>query len=268
VTDAYASLLGVAPPDRAIGVLRASAVLARRVVQKTMRTPEALIDVTAQPVLILLLFVYLFAGAVSGSRHEYLQYLVPGIVVQTVLIASLAIGVELHADLSRGVDDRFRSLPIPRIAPLAGAVLAAALRFVLAVVVTVGFGAVLGFRSTEGPISLLLGCMFAVGFALCACWYALYVGLVARSPSAVGSLVMPVLFLFTFGSDVFVMPRTLPGWLHGVVVANPVSCATDAVRALLTGGPLGTPLLASLGWMAASLSLLGTAAARAYRRRG
>ena len=143
-------------------LLRHSAVLARRSLIGTLRTPEALADVTIQPVIFLLLFTYVFGGAISGgSQHDYLQFLLPGILGQTIAMAGVAIGVNLNTDVEKGVFDRFRSLPIARSAPLIGAVMADVVRYALLCVVMIGFGYVLGFRATTDVAQVLLACVLA-----------------------------------------------------------------------------------------------------------
>ena len=133
--------------------------------------PEALVDVTLQPIIFLLLFTYVFGGAIAGgSQHDYLQFLLPGILGQTIAMAGVSIGVNLNTDVEKGVFDRFRSLPIGRAVPLVGAVLADMARYVLLCVVMLGFGYVLGFRATTSAPEVLLACLLAVAFALCFCW--------------------------------------------------------------------------------------------------
>jgi oleandomycin transport system permease protein len=155
-------------------------VLAKRGLINTIRTPEALVDVTIQPVIFLLLFTYVFGGAISGgSQHDYLQFLLPGILGQTIAMGGVSIGVNLNTDITKGVFDRFRSLPIGRSAPLVGAVLADVIRYVIVCVVLLGFGYLLGFRAETSALEVLAGCLLAVGFALCFCWISVFVGMIA-----------------------------------------------------------------------------------------
>src|SRR3954464_7690728 len=146
--------------------LRHSVALARRSLIKTIRTPEALLDVTLQPVIFLLLFTYLFGGAISGgNRHGYLQLLLPGMLAQSLAMGGIALGQNLNADIEKGVFDRFRSLPIARSAPLVGAVLADVVRYVILCVMFLGFGYALGFRAQEGGAALLGAAGLSVAFA-------------------------------------------------------------------------------------------------------
>src|SRR3954470_23900975 len=146
-------------PARPFPTLRHSVILAGRAITKIKRNPEQLIDVTLQPIIFTVLFVYLFGGAISGSQHAYLQYVLPALMVQTVLFATLAIGVNLNTDMGKGVFDRFRSLPIPRSAPLVGAVLGDVVRFVTSIVVLIGFGYAIGFRIGTDPLRAFLACL-------------------------------------------------------------------------------------------------------------
>src|SRR3954470_19921733 len=152
-------------------LVRHSVALARRSLIKTVRTPEALIDVTLQPVIFLLLFTYLLGGAISGGdRHGYLQFLLPGMLAQSLAMGGIALGQNLNADIEKGAFDRFRSLPIARSAPLVGAVLADVVRYLVLCVVFLGFGYLIGFRVTTGPVELLAAVVLSIAFALCFCW--------------------------------------------------------------------------------------------------
>jgi oleandomycin transport system permease protein len=251
-------------PARAV---RHSVALARRGLLKTWRTPEALIDVTVQPVIFLLLFVYLFGGAITGSTHAYLQFVLPGLLVQSILFGSVAIGVNLNTDITKGVFDRFRTLPIARSAPLVAAVLADVIRYVILTVVLLTAGTLLGFRVATSPAAALAACLLAIGFALCLCWVSVFVGLLARTSGAVQGILFLTMFPLTFGSNVFVGTSTLPGWLQAFVRVNPATHLTSAVRGLMLGGPVATPVLWTLAWMAAILAVFFPLAVRRYRVR-
>jgi oleandomycin transport system permease protein len=247
--------------------IRHSIALARRGLLKTWRTPEALIDVTVQPIIFLVIFVYLFGGAITGSTHDYLQFVLPGLLVQSILFGSVAIGVNLNTDITKGVFDRFRSLPIARSAPLIGAVLADVIRYVILSVVLLTAGSILGFRISASPLSALAACLLAIGFALCLCWVSVFIGLVARTSGAVQGILFLTIFPLTFGSNVFVQTATLPGWLQGFVRVNPATHLTSAVRGLMLGGPVATPVLWTLLWMAGILAVFFPLAVRRYRLR-
>jgi oleandomycin transport system permease protein len=249
-------------------LLRHSLVLAKRNLIGVTRNPEAFLDVTLQPIIFVGLFTVIFGGAVAhGSRHDYLQFLLPGILAQLVAFGGAAIGVNLNNDISKGVFDRFRSLPISRAAPLVGAVLADIVRYALLCVVTVGFGYVLGFRAHTTAPEVLAACLLVIGFALCLSWISVWIGMLARTPGAVQGIVIMLMFPLTFGSSVFVPASTLPGWLQSFTQVNPITHLVGALRGLMLGGPVQTHVLWTLGWMAGLLVVFVPLALRAYGRR-
>jgi oleandomycin transport system permease protein len=249
-------------------LLRHSAVLARRSLIGTWRTPEALVDVTLQPVIFLLLFTYVFGGAIAdGSQHDYLQFLLPGILGQTIAMAGVSIGVNLNQDVEKGVFDRFRSLPIGRAVPLAGAVMADMARYACLCVVMIGFGYVLGFRATTSVPEVLLACVLAVAFALCLCWASVFVGMRARTPGAVQGLMVLIVLPLSFGSSAFVSPDSMPGWLKTFTDVNPLTHLVGAERALLLGQPMGQHLIWTFVWMGILLAVFVPLALWAYRKR-
>jgi oleandomycin transport system permease protein len=260
----------VARPTRSsLGrTVRHAVALARRNLIKTMRTPEQLIDVTIQPIIFLLLFVYVFGGALGdGSRHDYLQFLVPGLLAQGIAMGSIALGQNLNADIEKGVFDRFRSLPIARSAPLVGAVLADFFRYLILCVIYLGFGYVLGFRVETGMLPAIGAVALSIVFALSFCWISVYVGMVARTSGAVQGIMFLMIFPLAFGSNVYVDPSTMPGWLQGFVHVNPMSQLAGAVRGLTIGGTTASHVAWTLLWMAILLAVFVPLALRAYRRR-
>jgi oleandomycin transport system permease protein len=256
-----------APVRRPFPLVRHSAALALRSLIKTWRTPEALIDVTLQPAIFLLIFVYIFGGAVSGSTHDYLQFLLPGILGQTIATGAIAIGVNLNTDISKGVFDRFRAFPIPRSAPLLGAVLGDVVRYVVVTISTVGMGYLLGFRMQNGLLPALAGCALAVLFALCLSWMSVVVGLSVRTSGAVQGILFLVFMPLAFASNVFVDPATLPGWMQGFVKVNPLTHLVGAVRGLFLGTPVGDHVWWTLAWCAGLVVVFMPLALRAYRRK-
>src|SRR5580704_15389608 len=171
--------------------LRHALVLCKRNLIKLTRTPEQLIDVTLQPIIFLALFLYVFGGAIShGSRHDYLQFLLPGLIGQTIAMSSVAIGQNMNTDIAKGVFDRFRSLPIARSVPLVGAVLADFSRYAIVCVVTMAFGYLLGFRIATDPLKLLAALGLAVCFALSFAWVSVFVGMTVRSAGAVQGIMI------------------------------------------------------------------------------
>jgi oleandomycin transport system permease protein len=233
-----------------------------------MRTPEQLIDVTIQPIIFLLLFVYVFGGAISGgSRHDYLQFLLPGVLAQFIAMGSIALGQNLNADIEKGVFDRFRSLPIARSAPLVGAVLADFFRYLLICVICLGFGYVLGFRVDTNAAATVAAIALSIGFALCFCWVSVWVGLKARTSGSVQGIMFLLIFPLSFGSNVFVATDTMPGWLQAFVKVNPISQLVGSVRGLMIDGPVAAHVGWTLAWMAALLVVFVPLAMRAYRKR-
>ena len=252
---------------RPFALVRHSLALAWRSIVKIRRTPEQLMDVTLQPIIFVVLFVYLFGGAISGSQHDYLQFVLPSILVQTVLFSSMAIGMNLNTDIKRGVFDRFRSLPIARSAPLIGAVLGDIVRFLVSIVVLMAFGYAIGFRVQTNALQALAACALALVFAVCLSWVSVLIGMMVREPGSVQGFGFLVMFPLTFGSSMFVPVDTLPGWLQAWVTVNPVTHLVDAVRGLMVGGPVATPVLQSLMWSALLVAVFAPLAVRAYRRR-
>src|SRR3954451_21491890 len=236
--------------------VRHALVLAKRNLVKTTRTPEQLIDVTIQPIIFLLLFVYVFGGAIGGgSRHEYLEFLLPGLLAQGVAMGSIALGQNMNADIEKGVFDRFRSLPITRSVPLVGAVLADLARYLILCVIYLGFGYAMGFRVETDALSLLGAVVLVVSFALCFCWVSLWIGLKARTPGSVQGIMFLLIFPLAFGSSSYVSPKTMPGWLQGWNHVNPITRLVDSMRGLMLGGPVQTNLLLTFAWMAALLAV-------------
>ena len=272
-TQASVTVAGVLPVvarphERRWPLLRHSLVLARRGLINLVRTPEALIDVTLQPIVFLVMFTYIFGGAIThGSTHAYLEFLLPGILGQTIAMGGIAIGVNLNNDVTKGIFDRFRSLPIARSAPLVGAVLADVVRYAILCMVTLGFGYVLGFRAHTGAPEVLAACGLSIAFALCLSWASVFVGMVARTSGAVQGIMTLIVLPLSFGSNTFVPVKTMPGWLQSFVHVNPLTHLVAAVRGLLLGGPVGSDVLWTLAWMGVLLVVFVPLALRAYRRR-
>lgn len=229
--------------------LSASVTFGWRAIRKIRHVPEQLFDVTAFPVMITLVFTYLLGGALAGSPRQYVQYLLPGILLQTVVMITMYTGIALHKDITKGVFDRFRTLPIWRPAAIVGALLGDALRYTLASVVVITLGLVLGFRPGGGIVGVLLGVLVVLVFSFSVSWVWTMFGLLLRTENAIMGVSMMVLFPLTFGSNIFVDPATMPGWLEAAVRVNPISHATTAVRGLMAGeataGEVGLVLLIS-----------------------
>jgi len=251
--------------------LRYALVLAKRNMIKIMRAPEQLLDVTLQPIIFLLLFYYVLGGALGGgvgvSRHGYLQFLLPGILAQTLAMSSIAIGQNMNADIEKGVFDRFRSLPIARAVPLVGAVLAEFFRYLMVCVITIGFGYILGFRVETNPLALLGAIGLSISFALAFAWVSVWVGMKVRTAGSVQGIMMLLVLPLSFGSTTFVRASTMPGWLQAFVHVNPISHLVNAVRGLLLGGPVASDVGWTLAWIAGLLVVFFPLALRGYIRR-
>jgi oleandomycin transport system permease protein len=250
---------------RPFRLVRHSLALTVRSLIKTWRTPEALIDVTLQPAIFLIIFVYVFGGAISGNTHAYLEFLLPGILAQTIGTGAISIGVNLNSDLNKGVFDRFRSLPIPRAAPLIGAVLGDVVRYVIVTVSTLSVGYAMGFRIAANPFSAIAGCALAVLFALCLSWSAVFVGMKVRTPGAVQGIMFLLILPLSFASSVFVKATSLPGWMQGLVKVNPITHLVDSMRGLFLGTPVGMHVWWTLAWCVGFVVVFLPLALRAYR---
>ncbi|PZG23509.1 ABC transporter permease [Nonomuraea aridisoli] len=247
--------------------LQHSLVLAGRGVAKLRRSPVRLVDVILTPVVFLLMFVYLFGGAIAGGDLDaYLRAIVPGIMVMTVFQAGIGIGVSLNADARTGVFDRFRSMPVARSAPLIGAVLAGLVRSLVSLAVLLGLALVMGYRMHTGPLAALAGIGLLLAFGLSFAWLSVYVGMLVKTPGSVIGLMTILILPLTFASNVFVPSQTMPGWLRTWSDVNPVSLMSDAMRGLLNGGPVAGSLLGALAWMAGAIAVFFPLAMRSYRR--
>ncbi|WP_328928142.1 ABC transporter permease [Streptomyces sp. NBC_00190] len=257
---------------RRIGPLEAvgnALSLASRNVTKLRKNPDALVDVTLQPLLMLFMFTFLFSGAIAGGdRDGYLQQLVPGLLVFSPLFVTIGTGVALCTDISKGFFDRLRSLPIARSAPLAGIVIGDVARYFLSVAVVLGVGTLMGFRIQTNPLAVLLAVVLMIAFGLSVCWMAILAGILVRTPAAVPGVLIGAVMPLSFGSNVFAPAETMPGWLQVWVNINPVTLMTDVNRSLLLGeGSLTGPLLGGLAWMAGFVVVFFPLSMRAYRRR-
>ena len=262
-------------PHGPLDVLRHSWVLAKRSLVKTWRTPEGLIDVTLSPIMFTLLFAYIFGGAISGSVKDYLPLLVTGLIGQNIAFASVGIGIQLNADMEKGIFDRFRSLPISRIAPLFGAAMGDIVRTILLVAILVGSGYALGYRVGTEVWHFLGGGALALVFSLCLAWGPMLIGLMARSQRAVQGIVFMTLFPLTFASNAFVPTESMPGWLRAFANGNPISHLVKALRALwndpsgpgsVTGG-WQSPVAWTLLWCGIFVVVFAPLAIRAYNRK-
>lgn len=240
--------------------------MAWRATKKMRRNPEQFFDVTLQPILFTPMFALIFGGAISGDVKSYLPLLIPGILAQTVLTTCMATGVQLREDMEKGVFDRFKSLPIARVAPLAGPMVADLLRYLVATTLTLAMGLLLGYRPGGGPAGVAAAGVFVVLCGWSLAWIFTFVGTLARSAQSVQGISLMILFPLTFLSNAFVPESTLPSWLRSFVQVNPVSHIVAGVRSLANAGTLN----ADVGWAllgcAVVIAVFAPLSVRAYTR--
>ena len=235
---------------------------------KVKHVPEQLLDVTITPVMFVLMFTYLFGGAIAGSTGEYLDYILPGMLVMSVLFTTVYSGIALNTDLTKGVIDRFRSLPIWKPAPLVGSLLGDSVRYLVAGTVIVVLGVALGFRPDAGVPGALAAMGLVVVFAFGLSWVFTTLGLLLRSPNAVMNTGFMAIFPLTFLSNVFVEPKTLPAGLEAFVDVNPISILATASRGLMHGDPVGGEIAICLATAAALTAVFMPLTTHLYRTRG
>jgi ABC-2 type transport system permease protein len=253
-------------PPRA-SALTAVLAFGWRSMLKVKHVPEQLLDVTITPVMFVLMFTYLFGGAISGSTGAYLDYILPGILVMSVLFTTVYSGVALNTDLTKGVVDRFRSLPLWRPAPLVGALLGDSVRYLVAGTVIVVLGVILGYRPDAGVPGVLAALALVIVFAFGLSWTFTTLGLLLRSPNAVMNAGFMGIFPLTFLSNVFVEPETLPSALEAFVEVNPISILADASRGLMEGDAVGGEIAIVLAVAAALTAVFGPLTMRLYQSR-
>ena len=252
------------PPQAS--ALSAALAFGWRGMLKVKHVPEQLLDVTITPVMFVLMFTYIFGGAISGSTREYLQYILPGILVMSVLFTTVYSGVAINTDLTKGVADRFRSLPIPRLSPLLGALLGDSARYLANGMVIIGLGLALGFRPEAGAPGVIAALGLVVLFAFALSWVFTALGLRLRSPSAVMNAGFMAIFPLTFLSNVFVDPETLPGPLEAFVNINPISTLASASRGLMEGNVDGADIAVVLVVAAVITVVFAPLTSRLYSR--
>ena len=241
--------------------------IARRNLLHIRSDPEQLVGMTVQPLMFLMLFVYVFGGAIAGSSSQYLQFALPGILVQGIAFTGFQTALGLNIDFQRGLIDRFRSLPISRSAVVGGRILADALRVAWAVVIVTAFGVLLGFRFEGDALGAVAALALVTAFGITLCWPLALIGIRAKSPESVNTGGFLLILPLTFASSVFAPPETMPGWLQAFVEVNPITQVVDAARGLMLGGPVADSVVASILWMVGITALFAPLAIRGFRRR-
>jgi oleandomycin transport system permease protein len=257
----------LAPAVSPIEGLRQTGTLAWRTLVQIRHNPWELSDFSIQPIMFVLLFTYVFGGAIAGSTGQYLTFALPGIIVMNMLFVTMYVGTGLNTDLTKGVFDRLRSLPVARWAPLAGRITADLVKQAWSIVLLLAIGMILGFRIGTSPMALLGAVALLLGFALAFSWVSVLVGLLAKDPEKVQLFGFTALFPITFVSNVFVPATTMPSWLQAFVDVNPVTILADAIRGLMLGGRVAGPVAGSLLWAAVFVVIFAPLSVWAFKRR-
>ncbi|MFD3436815.1 ABC transporter permease [Streptomyces sp. NPDC058685] len=264
--DLAALLVGKERPPRP-SALSASLTFGWRAMLKIKHVPEQLFDVTAFPIMMVLMYTYLFGGALAGSASQYIQFLLPGILTMSVVMITMYTGVAVNTDITKGVFDRFRTLPIWRPAPMVGYLLGDVVRYFLASVVMLTVGMIIGYRADGGVMGILMGVALLMVFSFAFSWIWTMFGLLLRTEKSVMGVSMMVIFPLTFLSNVFVDPKTMPGWLQAFVNNSPVTHVATAVRELMAGNWPAADIAWSLGWAALFVVVFGSVTMRLYNRK-
>lgn len=244
IVDPATAVASARPRTSPAEVVSQTFSMAWRALKKMRRNPEQFFDVTIQPLLFTAMFAYIFGGAISGNVHAYLPLMIPGIVGQTVLTTCMATGVQLREDMDKGVFDRFKSLPMARIAPLAGPMIADVVRYLIAASLTFVMGVAIGYRPAGGVPGVLGAILLAIVTGWAIAWIFTFIGTLARNARSVQGFSMLLLFPLTFLSNAFVPVSTLPGPLAAFVKVNPVSHLVSATRDLANHAMISS----EVGW--------------------
>jgi len=240
-------------------------VIARRNLIGIARTPQLLVFATIQPILFVLLFRYVFGGAIDVPGVSYVDYLIPGIIVQTVVFGATSTAVGLSEDMSKGIIDRFRSLPMSRSAVLGGRTIADLVRNVFVVLLMIAVGTAVGFRFHNGFLPAVAAVFVALLLGYCLSWVFAFIGLTVADPESAQLAGFLPIFPLVFASSVFTSTQSMPGWLQAFAKVQPITRAADTVRALTQGGPVATNLIWTLLWSFTILAVFAPLAVRRYR---
>lgn len=254
-------------PRRGIGWWLTSVLeMARRNLRHILRSPELVMYGLMQPVMFILLFTFVFGGAINVPGGDYTQFLLPGIFVQLVLFGSVAgTTVGVCTDMNSGIMDRFRSMPISRSAVLVGRTVSEVLRYVVSLAVMVVVGILVGFRFLDGFLPALAGLALLLFFGYALSWLGAYVGMSSSSPEAAQSAGLIWMFPFSFISSAFVPTESMPGWLQVYANHSPMTTAVNSLRGLFNGTPVASDVIATIAWSVGILLLFATLSVRKYR---
>lgn len=264
--DTSAALRPMTPPERIGWLVKDTMTIAWRYLAAMVRLPESIVFAAIQPMLLVLMFRYVFGGAISGVHGSYVNYLMPGIFVQTVAFGAVAAAVGMAEDLQKGIIERFRALPMARSAVLAGRTVSDLVRNLGSLILMAGLGFAVGFRIQTNVFGFVAGLGILLLFSWSLSWGFSLIGMVVHSPETAQLATFPVLLPFTFASSAFVPVRSMPGWLQGFAKNQPVSQVVNACRALMDGGPTSTHVLLALAWSLGLMAVLAPLAVRRYRR--
>jgi oleandomycin transport system permease protein len=230
--------------------LRHIGALARRNMLQIKQDPESMFDAVLMPVIFTLLFVYVFGGAVSGKghQHEYVNYVIPGLMAMMGMNIAMAVGTGINDDFKKGVMDRFRTMPIARSSVLIAKILVEVGRMLIATTILLGMGFALGLTIETNVFQLLGAVALSTVFGASLMWIFILLGLTMKTAQAVQGVAMLVLMPLQFGSSIFAKPTTMPGWLEGFTKVNPLSNLADAARAMVNGGAVAHSVWITLAW--------------------
>ena len=259
-------VLAAGPTPAAPSGLSSVVTLAWRAMLKIKHVPFQLFDVVVTPIMFTLLFTYIFGGALAGTPREYIQYLLPGVLVQTIVFITVYTGVGLNTDIQKGLYDRFRSLPMWQPSPLFGALLGDVFRYSLAGIIIIIVGFIIGFRPGGGVMGIVWAMVLLLVFSFALSWLWIIVGMLMKTPETVMTMSFVFLMPLTFASDIFVRLETMPGWLQAVVGRNPVTLLARAARGLMHGNVIASDIWGVLIASAVITAIAVPVAMRLYYR--
>lgn len=264
--SAQSEALTLRDRPRPASALSAVVTLAWRAMLKIKHVPFQLFDVTVTPIMFTLLFTYMFGGALAGSPERYIQYLLPGILVQTIIFITVYTGVGLNTDIQKGLFDRFRSLPMWQPAPVLGALAGDLFRYSVASLIIIVLGVILGFRPGAGALGVLLAFGLVLIFSFAVSWIWIIFGMKVKTPESVMTTSFVFLMPLTFASNIFVELETMPVWLQAIVRHNPVTHLADASRGLMHGTDVTSDVIWVLGASALIVLVSAPIAMRMYHQ--